>query len=177
VVRVSGNARDRLAPIRDAVQSVDPNVPVFSVKTMVDRLDEAVARPKFYATAVVFFGGLALLLAVIGVYGVVSYAVVQRTREMGIRLALGITPLRLRAVVLRQGFITVALGVVPGVWGAAVGGRYLETLVRGADAGMVPTSAVAVAITAATAGLAMWSATRHIARLDIADVLRAETVE
>jgi putative ABC transport system permease protein len=102
---------------------------------------------------------------------------VQRTREMGIRLALGITPLRLRAVVLRQGFTIVALGIVPGVWGAIAGGRYLETLVRGADVGMVPTSAAAVAITAVTAGVAMWSATRHIARLDVADVLRAETVE
>jgi len=167
VARVSGNARDRIAAIRDAVQSVDRKLPVFNVKTMEERLDDTLARPKFYTTAVMFFGGLALLLVVIGVYGVVSYAVVQRTREMGIRLALGMTPGRLRVGVLRQGLITVAVGVVPGVWGAIAGGRYLQTLVHGADAGIVMTSAVAVVITTATAAAAMWSATRHIARLDI----------
>jgi putative ABC transport system permease protein len=177
VARVSGHARDRIAAIRDAVQSVDPKVPVFNVKTMEERLDASLARPKFYATAVIFFGGLALLLVVIGIYGVVSYAVVQRTREMGIRLALGITSGRLRVAVLRQGFITVALGVVPGVWGAITGGRYLQSLVHGAAAGIVMTAAVAVVITTVTAAAAIWSATRHIARLDIMDVLRAESAE
>jgi putative ABC transport system permease protein len=177
VARVNGNARDRIAAIRDAVQSVDAKVPVFNVKTMEERLDDTLARPKFYTTAVMFFGGVALLLVVIGVYGVVSYAVVQRSREMGIRLALGMTPGRLRVGVLRQGLITVALGVVPGVWGAIAGGRYLQTLVHGAAAGIVMTSAVAVGITTATAAAAIWSATRHIARLDIVEVLRAESAE
>jgi putative ABC transport system permease protein len=177
VARVTGKARDRLAAIRYAVQSVDPTVPVFNVKTMEERLDAALARPKLYATAVIFFGGLALLLVVIGIYGVVSYAVVQRTREMGIRLALGMTPGRLRVAVLLQGFTTVTLGVVPGILGAVAGGRYLQSLVHGADAAVVLTSAAAVVITTATAAAAIWSATRHIARLDITDVLRAESAE
>ena len=177
VARVTGKAGDRLAAIHYDVQSIDPKVPIFNVKTMEERLDDTLARPKFYATVVMFFGGLALLLVVIGVYGVTSYAVVQRTREMGIRLALGMTPGRLRVVLLRQGFIMVALGVVPGVWGAIAGGRYLHTLVHGADTGIVMTSLVAVAITTATAAAAIWSATRHIARLDITAVLRAESAE
>ena len=117
VVRVSGAARERIAVIRSAVQAVDPKVPVFNVKTMDERLDSVLARPKFYTTAVVFFGGLGLLLAVIGVYGVVSHAVVQRTREMGIRLALGTTPGRLRARLLRQTLVTIGAGGAGGSGG------------------------------------------------------------
>lgn len=159
------------------VQSVDPKVPVFDVKTMDERLSAALARPKFYTTAVVFFGGLALLLAVIGVYGVLSYSVVQRTREMGIRLALGTTPARLRANVLGQTFVIVVVGATIGILVATGAGRFLEGLVQGANAGMISSSAVAIGVTTAVAATAIWLATRHINRLDIADVLRAESAD
>src|SRR6185295_19650469 len=82
VASVAGDVHDLIAPIRDAVASVDARVPVFNVRTMEERLEETLARPKFYATAVVFFGGLATLLAALGVYGVVSHAVLERLREM-----------------------------------------------------------------------------------------------
>jgi putative ABC transport system permease protein len=177
VAKVTGPARDRIAVIRDAVQSIDPKVSVFSVKTMDERLDEALARPKFYATTVVFFGGLGLLLAVIGVYGVVSYAVAQRTREMGIRLALGTTPRRLRAVLLRQTSIIVGIAAGLGLLGAIGTGRAAGNLIAGADASVLTTSAAAAIVTIAVAVAAIWIATRHIARLDILDVIRVESGE
>ncbi len=139
------------------------------------RLDAAVAQPRFYATAVIFFGAIALLVAVVGVYGVVSYSVVQRTREMGIRLALGTTPGRLRAAVLRQAILPIAAGSLAGIALALAFSRYLQTLIAGADAAPFAATMVGVVVTCAVATAAIWSATRHITRLDIADILRAET--
>jgi putative ABC transport system permease protein len=177
VARVEGRARDRIGIIRDAAVAVDPKIPVFDVRTMDERLDTTLARPQFYSTAVAFFGGLGLLLAIIGVYGVTSYSVLQRTREMGIRLALGTTPSRLRATMLRQSSLTIALGGLTGLAMAAGFGRYLQSLVRGADSAIVASSIFAVLVTAVVAVVATWSATRHVARLDIGDVLRAECAD
>lgn len=177
VAHVQGTAGDRVAAVRDAVQSVDPKVPVFNVKTMEERLDMELARPKFYTLTVLFFGGLGLLLAVIGVYGVVSYSTWQRTREMGIRLALGTTPTTLRATTLRQTLAVVVTGAIVGVVMALAFGRFLQSLVRGADGATVPAAAVAVLVTAVVSAAAIWAATRHVARLEIADVLRAELAD
>jgi len=177
VAKVNGPARDRIAMIRDAVRSVDPRVPVFDVKTMDERLDAALARPRLYTTATVFFGGLALLVAMIGIYGILSYLVVQRTREMGIRLALGATPARLRATLLGRTFVIVAIGVAIGGAAAAALARYLQSLVPGADALVPESCALAVTVTVLVAASAIWLATRHIVRLNTADVLRAESAE
>src|SRR5262249_42240372 len=114
VARVDGSADDHLAVIRDTIQSVDPQVPVFGAKTMQQRLDEVFIDPRFYRTVLWTFAGFALLLAVIGIYAVVSYAVVQRTQEMGVRMALGRTPVQLRGMLLRQGLLMVAAGAIPG---------------------------------------------------------------
>jgi predicted permease len=132
VVRVDGRAEDHIAAIRDTIQSVDPQVPAFSAKTMQQRLDEVFVSPNFYRTAVWTFAGIALLLAVIGIYGIVSYAVVQRTQELGVRLALGTTPVHLRSMLLRRGLLTVAAGAIPGIAGAQLTGRFLESLMDGA---------------------------------------------
>ena len=141
VVRVDGQAAEHLASVRDTIRSVDPKVPVFGVKTMEQRMEDVLARPKFYRTAVLSFAAFAFLLAVIGIYGIVSYAVAQRAREMGLRMALGSTPLRLRAILVRQGLLTVAVAAIPGVAGAILTGRYLENLVDGAKSGSAATCA------------------------------------
>ena len=174
VARVDGRAEDRLAMVRDAIRSVDPQVPVFGVKTMEQRLDEAMVRPKFYSTAVLCLAGFALLLAVMGIYGVVSYAVVQRTHELGVRMALGTTSGRLRFVLLGQGLLTVAAGAAPGIAGAALSGRCLESLIAGAKSVDIYTGAIAVLLIAAIAAISICAATRRIARLDIAEILRAD---
>ena len=172
VVRVNGQAKDHLATIRDAIRSVDTQVPVFDAKTMEQRMDEALGRPKFYRTALLFFAGFALLLAVVGMYGVVSYAVAQRTREMGVRLALGTTPGKLRTMLLWQGLLSVAVGAAMGIAGATVTGRYLESLVNGAKPFDLATFTFSTLLLLFTAATSIWAATRRIAGLDIMDILR-----
>jgi putative ABC transport system permease protein len=174
VARVDGRAEDHLAAIRDTIQSVDPLVPVFGAKTMEQRLDEIFARPKFYRTAVWIFAGFALLLAVIGIYGIVSYAVVERTHEMGVRMALGTTPARLRAMLLRQGLLMVAAGAIPGIAGARLTGRLLETLIDGAKPVDIIASVGLVLFLALIASVSIWAASRRIATLDIVAILRAD---
>jgi len=174
VARVDGRAEDRLAIVRDAIQSVDPQVPVFGAKTMEQRLDDALARPQFYRTAVSCFAAFALLLALIGIYGVISYAVVRRTHEMGVRMALGTTPAGLRLGLVRQGLLTIGLGAVAGVAGAVLSGRFLESLVEGAKPADAATYAGTILAIAWIAASGIWVATRPLARLDIVEILRAE---
>jgi putative ABC transport system permease protein len=160
--------------IRDTIQSADPQVPVFGVKTMEQRLDDALARPQFYRTAVLCFAAFALLLAVIGIYGIVSYTVSRRSHEMGVRMALGTTPARLRATLLRQSLLTIAAGAVPGVAGAILSGRLLASLVEGAKAVNATAYAASALFIAGIAAIGVWMATRPIARLDIVEILRTE---
>jgi len=174
VAQVDGHPREQLAAIRAAVQSVDPKIPVFDVKTVQERVDDALARPRFYTTAGVFFGGFALLLAVTGIFGMVSNTVARRTHEMGIRLALGTTAARVRGSFLRQGLLTVVAGAAPGVAGAFAASRFLQSLMPGAEPVSAATCALAIAPVCAVAAAGIWSATRRIARLDLADILRAE---
>ncbi len=174
VVHVDGRPEDHLAMVRDAIQSVDRTVPVFGVKTMQQRVDEAFARPKLYRTAVLFFAAFALLLAVVGIYAVVSYAVIQRTHEMGVRLALGTTPIRLRARFLGQGLISVIFGTLCGIAGAMSAARLLESLIEGANSPDPLTYISATLFICVIASLSIWTATRGISRMDVVEILRAE---
>jgi putative ABC transport system permease protein len=174
VVKVDGQADDRLALIRDTIQSVDPQVPVFGVKTMQQRMADEFARPQFYKTAVMFFAAFAVLLSIIGVYGIVSYTVARRAHEMGIRMALGTTPDSLRSALLRQGLLPIVAGAVPGIVLAILSGRLLESLVEGAKSVDALAYAGSVLFIAAIAAAGIWIATRPIARLDVMEILRAE---
>lgn len=174
VARVQGRAEDHLAAIRDAIQSVDQLVPVFGARTMEQRLDEVFARPRFYRTAVWFFAGFAALLVLLGIHGIVSYAVTQRTQEMGVRLALGTTPTRLRGMLLRQGLLTVLAGVMPGIAGGYLVGRFLQFLVAGAKPVGLAASGYLVLCFALVAAASIWSATRRISCLDVTAIIRSE---
>jgi ABC-type lipoprotein release transport system permease subunit len=174
VARVDGRAEDHVAAIRDAVRSVDLQVPVFGAKTMEQRLTDFYIRPRAYRTAVWVFAGFATLLALLGVFGIVSHAVVQRTREMGVRMALGATPARVRGMLLMQNLSVIAVGGVAGVVGASVAGRFFESLIPGAKPVDLAASIGLAVCLSAIASITIWVATRRIPGLDIMEVVRTE---
>jgi ABC-type antimicrobial peptide transport system permease subunit len=170
VARVHGKPERYLPVCRDAIQQVDPQLPVYGVMTLGQRLDETLAKPCFYTTAVLFLGGFAVLLAVIGVYGVASYSISQRTHEIGVRLAVGASPGRLRFALLRQSMLPIAAGVA----GAIVRGRFLGYLMAEVEPLDVRTCATAALLLAFTAAVAVWTATARVLRVDPMRALRTD---
>jgi putative ABC transport system permease protein len=128
VARAEGDPRSIAGAVRAAVRAVDADVPIAKIRTMQQILEDSVAARRFQMTLAAVFAGTALLLAALGIYGVVSYSVARRTNEMGIRMALGAESLHLYSMVLRQGMAPVALGLVAGVAGSLAAGRVLASL-------------------------------------------------
>lgn len=174
VARVSGNAKDSLAACRDAVQSVDREIPLYGVKTYQQRLDETLAVPRFRTIVFLFFGGFALLLAVAGIYGVSSYSITQRRREIGIRIAIGASAQGVRTMILRQALWPIGAGILIGLAGAAWQGRVLEHLLAAAAPVDLAASAAAAALLAAVAIVAIWTATQRVLELNPVEVLKSE---
>jgi putative ABC transport system permease protein len=128
VVRTAGDPKPLAGAIRDQVLAVDPNQPVFDVKTMEERVALTLETRRFAVVLLGIFGGLALLLAAIGLYGVLAFAVSQRTREIGIHMALGARTRDVLLMVIRQGMALVVIGVVLGVAGAYAVTRTMRSL-------------------------------------------------
>jgi len=174
VARVGVDAKVHLAICRDAIKSVDRSVAVFDVRTLDDRLAENLAKPRFYTTAILFLGGFALLLAVIGIYAVASYAVAQRTQEIGVRIAVGASAGKVRLLLLRQSLQPVAIGIAAGIAGALALSRYIQNLLPTADQVDLMTSLFSAGLLVVICGVAIWSATQRVIELDPITVLRAE---
>ena len=118
VASVQGNPDMAAAAVRQAVQRLDPNLPIFDLKTMKAQVSESLYVQRMVAALSVAFGALATLLAAIGLYGVMSYAVARRTREIGIRMALGAERGRVMWLVLKEVAVLAAIGVATGLAGA-----------------------------------------------------------
>ena len=127
-VRTSGDPRALAGAIRDQVLAVDPHQPVFDVKTMEERVAATLETRRFAVVLLGIFGGLALLLAAIGLYGVLAFAVAQRTREIGIHMALGARARDVLLMVIKQGMSLVLIGAVLGVAGAYAVTRTIRSL-------------------------------------------------
>jgi len=174
IVKARGSSTALLPALRSAVASVDPALPIHDVLTLDDRISDAVARPRFNAALLAAFAAAALLLAAIGVYGVLSHSVSSRTREIGVRLALGADASRVVSLVVGQGLRLAVAGAAIGLAASVAVARLMQGLILDAAAWDVRLLGIAAAIMLATAALAAFVPARRASEVDPMVVLRME---
>jgi putative ABC transport system permease protein len=174
VVRSAGDPLSLAAAVAREVHALDPNLPVSDVRRMEDVASEAVARPRFQTLLLGVFAGAALLLALVGIYGVIAYSVAQRTREIGIRLALGATRADIVRAVMGPGFRLTLAGLGVGLVGAFATSRLLAGLLFGVSAIDAGVFAAVPALVLAVSLLAAYLPARRGALLDPVRALRWE---
>jgi putative ABC transport system permease protein len=131
VVRTDASPESLLSAIREQIKALDPDLPMANVNTMEQWLTTSAAQPRLTSLLLSLFAGVALLIAAIGIYAVLTYSVTQRTREIGIRMALGATPRRVLELIVSEGMRVVLLGLVIGLAGGLALGRTVQSLVYG----------------------------------------------
>jgi len=159
---------------REAMRELDSDLPLYRLSTMEQARASSVDQPRFYAALLGAFAGLALFLAAVGIYGVISYSVSQRTRELGIRLALGATGRAVLRLVLQQGLLLASAGIVLGLVASVALTRVLRSLLFGVGALDPLTLASVCGLLAGAAVLACWLPARRAARVDPLVAMKAE---
>ena len=174
LVRTTGDPHTVAAAVRQYVASVDPGTPTFEIETVAERVDASIGGERMVALLAGVFGGLAVLLACVGLYGVMAYAVARRHAEFGIRMALGADPRRVRRLVLGESFVVVAAGGAAGLLLSAGSATLLKRMLFGLSPLDPIAFAVAGAILLATACLASYLPARHASRVDPMIALRQD---
>jgi predicted permease len=174
VVRTSREPESIVPTVRGIVQQLDPQATLFYVSRMDRVVASTISRPRLYAVLLGIFAAVGLGLAVIGIYGVMAYSVAQRTREIGIRVALGARPAQVVALVVKQSAMLTGIGIVLGLSGAAMTSRYLEGLLFGVTPLDPVTFAAAAALFTLVALVAAYGPVRRATGVDPLVALRAE---
>jgi putative ABC transport system permease protein len=174
VLRTSGDPRLQAAALRSAVREIDPNQPVVKIRTMEENMATSVTEPRFRTWLIGIFAALALVLAAVGIYGVMSYSVNQRTNEMGIRVTLGAQPNDVFRIVVGEGLRLALIGVGVGLIGALAATRVLRTFLYGVSAIDPVTFAVTAALLILVAVAACYFPARRATRVDPMVALRYE---
>ena len=173
-VKASVDPRAIAAPIRDALHRVDPLLNARDLQPLDEMIGDSMVRPRFQTWLLVTFGGLALVLAAVGIYGVVAYSVAQRTAEIGVRLALGAPPRTVIGLVLRRGITPVVLGLGVGLGAALALSKVMAGLLYDVSPTDAPTFVATTVLLGFVAGLAMYLPALRAARLDPITALRSE---
>jgi putative ABC transport system permease protein len=174
IVSAQGDARDLIGGIKGQAWSLDPKLPMKDIETVEARISASLARPRFNLVLLSVFAGIGLTLAMIGIYGVISYAVGVRTQEIGVRMALGALPSDIRRAVLGEALMLSAVGVAVGLAGSLVLTRMLKSLLFEVSA-TDPLTLISVALLLlSAASLAAWIPARRAMRVDPMVALRAD---
>jgi putative ABC transport system permease protein len=174
VIRTAGQPADWASAVRGAVRSVDPNVPVAGVETLAEVVSLASSRTRFSLVLLGAFAGMALILAAVGLFGVMAYSVAQRTQEIGVRMALGAKPSGVVGMVLRSGMTPALIGLAVGA-SAAIGlTRFIATQLYGVRPSDPLTFALALGLLLAVATLAAYLPARRASKVDPMVALRWE---
>ncbi len=174
VVRASGEADAAAETVRSVLAELDPLIPIARTRTMQDVWRASMAREELMLTLLGLFGGVALLLATVGVYGVTAQAAGRRQRELGIRVALGADRRSISGLVMRQGMAAVIAGLAVGLGLSLLASRALAAYLHGVAPNDAPTLAGVAALLAAVGMFACWLPALRATRLDPTDSLRAE---
>jgi putative ABC transport system permease protein len=174
ILKTAGDPAALSEPLRRAVKEIDPGIAVASITTLDQMVAESIGGSRFYATLVAVFAGLALILAAVGIYGVMSYAVTQRTQEIGVRLALGAAERQIFGLVVGESLKLAAVGLVFGLAGSLALGKAISGMLYGVGGTDIPTFAVTAALLAGVAFLAAYLPARRAMRIDPMEALRVE---
>jgi putative ABC transport system permease protein len=174
VVRTTGEPASAAPALRAAVRELDPAVPLYGVRSLDEQLAEMTAQRRLNTMLLSIFGMVAAALAAVGIYGVIAYSVAQRTRELGVRMALGASRGSILGLVLREGLALAALGLVLGLAGALVLSRAMTTLLYDVSATDPATFAAIAGVTTAVAALACALPALRAIGVDAHTALRAE---
>jgi len=158
----------------EALHQVDPNLAVTAVMTMETAMGESIARERLNALISATFAISGLLLAALGLYGLLSYFVTERTKEIGIRISLGAPLGRLTGSIVAGGFRLVAIGAVAGIGSSILLARWLESLLFGVEPYDLPTYATVLALLSAVTAIASWVPARRAAGIEPLAALRQE---
>jgi putative ABC transport system permease protein len=174
VVKTAGEPRSLIPAVTKEVAAMDQDLPLFAVKSMEEYLSASVAAPRFSTTLLSIFAAVALVLTIVGLYGVMSYSVAQRTNEIGIRLALGAQPRDVLLMIVKQGGLLIVLGLAIGLAGAFALTRLLASLLFGVTAKDPLTFAAVALLLAIVALLACYVPALRATKVDPMEALRYE---
>jgi ABC-type antimicrobial peptide transport system permease subunit len=173
-VRTAAAPAGAMGSIREVGRQIDPNLPLTDVSTQIEQVEKRFQQERLFAQAYALFGALALLLASIGLFGLMSYNVSRRTNEIGVRMALGAQPRDVLRLVMRESMILVAIGALLGVLTALGSARLIATQLFGVPPTDLAALAAAIAIMGAVSAFAGYLPARRAARVDPMVALRYE---
>jgi putative ABC transport system permease protein len=168
------DAHELLTAVRGSIRDIDPNLAVYNARTMEEQVYKAAEGPRFRAVLLGGFALLAVILAAVGLYGVISQAVVQRTQEIGIRMAIGAMPGDVQRMVVRRGLLLASTGVAFGICGSLLLSRLLASLLYGVSATNPVTLAAVSVLMLVVAAVASWVPAHRATRIDPVRTLRHE---